>query len=319
MSNSASSSNDMSVAVPRRYRLKGTAPAKKANGTEKASVSLAVVSSGNIVPSLATAASVSSSSNSSCSGADSVQTSVVLPVVPTQNEPSAEAKVKNDPLIDTLTAQFSASLSLTEPVPKPTLPSVDKAERVKRLREHLALSEVHHEQEVMKLATLKEAHVYCVLNNLSAQQYGPLLEKFIYTKFHYAKNKATECTGDCSKDGKNYEVKVSLGGKKHREFNFVQIRPAHTCDAYIFTAYHLCRENVDSEGELYIFKVPKETMQEILATFGAYAHGTIKQLGPITVESLNDKTTIKEYALRPTIDDECWKALLPFIVLESAL
>jgi hypothetical protein len=60
-------------------------------------------------------------------------------------------------------------------------------------------------------------------------------------------------------------------------------------------------------------------MQEILATFGAYAHGTIRQLGPITVESLNDKTTIKEYALRPTIDDACWKALLPFIVPESAL
>ena len=288
MSNSASSSNDIPI---RRYRPKGTAAAKKAVATEKASLSLAVSAS-------------EPSSNSSSSGAVSVL-------------PSAEAK--DDPLVDTLTAQFSASLSLTEPVPKPTLPSLDKAERVKRLREHLALSEVHHEQEVMKLATLKEAHVYCVLNNLSAQQYGPLLEKFIYTKFHYAKNKATECTGDCSKDGKNYEVKVSLGGKKHREFNFVQIRPAHTCDAYIFTAYHLCRENVDSEGELYIFKVPKATMQEILATFGAYAHGTIRQLGPITVESLNDKTTIKEYALRPTIDDACWKALLPFIVPESAL
>jgi hypothetical protein len=309
----------MSVAVPRRYRLKGTAPAKKAKGTEKASVSLAVVSSGNIVPSLATAASVSSSSNSSCSGADSVQTSMVLPVVPKRNKPSAEAKVKNDPLVDTLTAQFSASLSLTEPVPKPTLPSVDKAERVKRLREHLALSEVHHEEEVMKLATLKEAHTYCVIHGVSAQKYGPLLERFIRTKFNYIKNKATECTGDCSKDGKNSEVKVSLGGASHTKFNFVQIRPSHDCETYILTAYNLSSDNVESEGELYIFKVPKEDIKKIVVSFGGYAHGTIKEHSKITIESLNDKKSTKEYALRPTINDACWKALMPFKVPESAL
>ena len=200
-----------------------------------------------------------------------------------------------------------------------TLPPIDRPERVRRLIEHLAISKVNHEDQLMKLATLKDAHVYCVIYGLSAQQYGPLLEKFIRTKFNYAKNKAEDCTGDCSKDGKNSEVKVSLGGATHTKFNFVQIRPSHDCDAYIFTAYHLSSENAESEGELYIFVIPKPDIKRIVVLFGGYAHGTIKEHGAITNESLNDDTSIKEYALRPTINDECWKALIPFRVPESGL
>lgn len=204
-------------------------------------------------------------------------------------------------------------------VEMPTLPPMDKTERVKRLREHLVLSKVNHEDQVMKLGTLKEAHTYCVINSVSAQQYGPLLERFIRIKFNYIKNKAEECTGDCSKDGKNSEVKVSLGGATHTRFNFVQIRPSHDCETYILTAYNLSSENVESEGELYIFKVPKEEIKKIVVSFGGYAHGTIKEHGKITNESLNDEKSIKEYALRPTINDACWKALMPFKVPESDL
>ena len=204
-------------------------------------------------------------------------------------------------------------------VEMPRLPPMDKAERVKRLREHLTLSKVNHEDQFMKLATLKEAHTYCVIHGASAQQYGPLLEKFIRTKFNYIKNKAEDCTGDCSKDGKNSEVKVSLGGVTRNKFNFVQIRPSHDCETYILTAYNLSSENVESEGELYIFKVPKEDIKKIVVSFGGYAHGTIKEHGKITIESLNDEKSTKEYALRPTINDACWKALMPFRVPESGL
>lgn len=175
----------------------------------------------------------------------------------------------------------------------PILPPMDKAERVKRLRDHLTLSKVNHKDQVMKLATLKEAHAYCVIHSVSAQQYGPLLERFIRTKFNYIKNKAEDCTGDCSKDGKNSEVKVSLGGATHTKFNFVQIRPSHDCETYILTAYNLSSKNVESEGELYIFKVPKEDIKKIVVSFGGYAHGTIKKHGKITIESLNDEKTQK--------------------------
>ena len=106
---------------------------------------------------------------------------------------------------------------------KYVLQQMDKKERIKRLREHLALSKVNHEEQIMKLVTLQEANTYCVIHDVSAQKYGPLLEKFIRTKFNYNKNKAENCTGDLSKDGKNSEVKVSLGGANHTKFNFVQI------------------------------------------------------------------------------------------------
>lgn len=203
--------------------------------------------------------------------------------------------------------------------PKNVIVTAPPIDNVTRLREHLALSKVKHDHQVMKMTTLKDAHTYCVIYGLSAQQYGPLLEKFIRTKFNYIKNKAEDCTGDCSKDGKNAEVKVSLGGATHTKFNFVQIRPSHDCEYYILTAYHLSYDNVASEGELFVFKVPKEDMKTIIVSHGGYAHGTIKEHGTITTESLNDEKSTREYAIRPTIHDACWNALLPFRVSETDL
>jgi len=185
-------------------------------------------------------------------------------------------------------------------------------ERVRLLKLFLTQTKVDHEEIMLRLTSLKDAHVYCVLNQLSAQQYGPLLEKFIRKKFGYVKNKSTACTGDASKDGKNSEIKVSLGTATRDKFNFVQIRPAHNCDIYVLTAYYLSLDNVDSEGELYIFKVPKEEINRLVVSFGGYAHGTLKEHG--TVDSTN-----KEYALRPRRNDGCWHALLPFRVPETDL
>jgi hypothetical protein len=231
---------------------------------------------------------------------------VVLPVSTPKNEAKNEAK--NDIKV---THKVDANMS--------TLPTMDKIERVKRMKEIIALSKVKHEEQVMKLHSLKEANTYCVIHGLSAQQYGPLLEKYIRTNFKYIKNKAKDCIGDCSKDGKNSEIKVSLGGTTHSKFNFVQIRPSHDCDTYILTAYHLSTENVEEEGELFVFKVPKADIKQIVMSYGGYAHGTVKEHGSITIESLNDEKNIKEYAIRPTINDECWKALITHRVIESEL
>lgn len=186
--------------------------------------------------------------------------------------------------------------------------------RIHRLKEILALSKIKHEDNIIKQQNLKDAHIYCVIHNISAQQYGPLLEMYIRKQFNYTKNKAENCTGDCLKNGKNIEIKVSLGGATHTRFNFVQIRPSHNCDAYLLTAYHLSLENVESEGELYIFNIPKIKMNDLIISYGGYAHGTVKEHGIITYESLN-----KEYALRPTINDECWNSLMNFRVQESSL
>jgi hypothetical protein len=197
--------------------------------------------------------------------------------------------------------------------------TMNKAQRVRRLKEHLVSIKIKHKDEIMKLSTLKEAHVYCIIHNVSAQQYGPLLEKYIRTKYQYDKNKAEDCTGDCSKDGTNLEIKVSLGGAEHKKFNFVQIRPSHDCGIYILTAYHVSFDNVDEEGELYVFKVPKENLMELIASYGGYAHGTIKEHGEITSDSLTVNKNTKEYALRPTIEDECWKTLMQYRIPEFDL
>lgn len=192
-------------------------------------------------------------------------------------------------------------------------------ERVSRLKEHLILPTIDHFTEIMKQETLKDAHVYCVINNISSQKYGPLLEKYIRVKFSYDKNRVDDCTGDLCKYGRNSEVKVSLGGSTHDKFNFVQLRPSHDCDTYILTAYHLCSFNVETEGELYIFKISKYEIKKILEKYGGYAHGTVREHGIITMSSLNDESLPKEYALRPKVNDGCWKALLKFRVHESAL
>ena len=197
-----------------------------------------------------------------------------------------------------------------------SLPQMDKPERVKRLKEHLALTKINHEEQILKQPSLKDAHTYCVIYGVSAQQFGPLLEKYILHTFNFTKNKAEHCIGDCCKDGVNTEIKVSLGGSTHTKFNYVQIRPSHDCDNYLLTAYHLTPENVESEGELYIFRVPKKDMLVLLSSYGGYAHGTNKEHGKISATSF-DHT--KEYALRPAYNDKCWQALLPFRISEAAL
>jgi hypothetical protein len=178
------------------------------------------------------------------------------------------------------------------------------------LIKHLKMSKSAHVAEVMKQHCMKDAHIYCVLNKLPAQQFGPLLEKFIIKQRGHTKNNVLALAGDCNDGKKNYEIKVSLGGFSHNKFNFVQLRPSHDIDNYILTAYHLTLHNVDNGGDLYVFDVPKEKMKALILAHGGYAHGTLKDHGKIR---LNKKCDRKEYALRPTYGDKCWKSLLMYV------
>ena len=192
-------------------------------------------------------------------------------------------------------------------------------DRIQKLKEHLDRSTINHIQEILKEQTLKNAHIYCVVNGISAQQYGPLVEKYIREKNNFAKNTASECNGDCSKDNKNAEVKASLGGAKHNKFNWVQLRVSHNIDYYILTAYHLMNTNVETGGELYVFNVPKDAMITLIANHGGYAHGTLSEHGAITLADLKDGSNKKEYALRPSYGDKCWLDILKFRVTEESL
>lgn len=157
------------------------------------------------------------------------------------------------------------------------------------------------------------------MNNLSAQRYGPLLERYIQLKFDYIKNKATVYAGDCRKGGRNFEIKVSMGGVRHNKFNFVQLRPGHKCNGYILTAYYLNLDNVNEEGCLYIFVISNNEMKELIVKHGGYAHGSVKQHGPITTKTVFNSDNVKEYALRTTVNDKCWSDMIKFKVDESSL
>lgn len=197
-------------------------------------------------------------------------------------------------------------------------------DQVQRLRDHLHSIQVKHNDEILKQPTLKDAHIYCVLQGISAQQYGPLIEQYIIHIFGYKKRNAGDCVGDCSKEREgiceNVEIKASLGGSTHTKFNYVQIRLSQNIDYYLLTAYHLIPTNVDESGVLYIFRVPKEEMKALILQYGGYAHGTIKERGKITIDSINCKDgPIREYAIRPQYGDKCWNTLLQYKCTESDL
>ena len=192
------------------------------------------------------------------------------------------------------------------------------AETIKDLKQILHNSKINHKLEIMKQGNLKNAHIYCIINRLSGQVSGPLLEYRIKNQFKMQKNNASLCIGDLQHNETNFEIKISLGGKKHNKFNYVQIRFNHNCE-YILTAYYLTENNVDTMGELFVFKLNKIDMKKIILNYGGYAHGTNKKLGKITQEEVDNIMNDKEYAFRPIYGGKCWCHLLQFRIDENSI
>jgi hypothetical protein len=186
------------------------------------------------------------------------------------------------------------------------------------LQRILDTSKIIHKIEILKEVNIKDAHIYCKINNLSGQITGPLIEYYIKTKYNMLKNGASLCLGDLKHNEANIEIKVSNGGKDNNKFNYVQLRMNHNCE-YLLTAYYLNESNIESFGELFVFRLTKNDIKPIILKYGGYAHGTIAKLGPITQEDLDNSNNDKEYALRPKYGDECWKMLLGFCIDEIAI
>jgi hypothetical protein len=187
-----------------------------------------------------------------------------------------------------------------------------------KLRHLLSKTVVNHKAEIMNQLSLKDAHIYCKVHGLSGQVSGPLIENYIKVKYEMKKNNASDCTGDLNFNEQNLEIKVSNGGKCHNKFNYVQLRMNHTC-AYILTAYYIDNTNVDHCGDLFIFKLTKNDLKQLIAKYGSYAHGTIQKLGVISAQDLEDHTNDKEYAIRPKYGDNCWNELMNFRVDENSI
>ena len=177
---------------------------------------------------------------------------------------------------------------------------------------------INHKDKINNCKNIKDAHIYCKINNISGNICGLLIEYYIKQKYNMKKNNVSLCIGDVAHNGTNLEIKVSNGGQNHNKFNYVQIRLNHNC-GYLFTAYYLNYSNVKDCGELFIFIITKDNIKELLLEYGNYAHGTLKKLGKITKEDLDDINNIKEYALRPKYNDNCWKSLLKFRIDEDSI
>lgn len=177
---------------------------------------------------------------------------------------------------------------------------------------------INHKQEILNCKTLKEAHIYCKVNCLNGQTTGSLIESYIIGKSsNIRKINSSECKGDCIVDDlHNVEIKVSLGGNKHKNFNYVQIRLGHDIQYYLLTAYYISESNLDNEGELYTFCIDKASMKNILIEYGQYAHGTIKENGVICADNIRED---KEYALRVSYDSSLWKKLCEYKLTNSDL
>ena len=99
--------------------------------------------------------------------------------------------------------------------------------------------------------------------------------------------------GDGRKNAVNYEIKISIHAKKSK-INFVQIRPDHDVDYYIFITYNMYKN--ESIGKGYIFKIPSKIVNELVVKYGCYAHGSRTILGKIATNNIKGRNC--EYALR---------------------
>ena len=186
---------------------------------------------------------------------------------------------------------------------------------IEQLKALLDSAGIVHKTEILTCPSLKDAHIYCKLNKLSGQLSGPLIENYIKEKYGMEKNSASLCIGDLKHGGIDLELKVSNGGQSNNKFNYVQMRMNHICE-YLLTAYYIDYSNLATGGELYIFRLKKDDLRELILNFGGYAHGTLKKLGKITSDDLANTENDKEYAIRPKYGDACWNALLPFRVVD---
>lgn len=99
--------------------------------------------------------------------------------------------------------------------------------------------------------------------------------------------------------------------------SFVQIRPDHNIDYYILISYNLY-DTSSKIGKAFVFKIPSNSLYELIVKYGGYAHGTCKQLGKITIHNIKGRNC--EYALRCDPNKkkgknyDIWKELLKYEV-----
>jgi len=155
---------------------------------------------------------------------------------------------------------------------------------------------------------------------LNSVEWSFIMEKYLKNKFSLI-NSYTHNSGDgITQNGKNIEIKVSLGDAKGK-FNFVNLRPYHNIDYYLFMCYNLYEKKY---GKVYIFICKSSKIYSLLPKYGEYAQGNITTLGPITKQSIiKNKKKYITYVLRPnpnqinTKSKELWDKLIKYSIISD--
>jgi hypothetical protein len=199
---------------------------------------------------------------------------------------------------------------------------IDK-ETDRELRKHIKPRN-HSEllkSEILEQKSIKDAFVFCQLKNILPQQYGSLLEYYIIKKEEGMKKNRESGSGDCIKDGIDYEIKVSIFSPGHG-FQFDQIRVNRCQVDYLLYGYLLNEENVDRLGDLFKFKLTHDEMKELLSKYGFYKGPTKSEIGGLSVaESLSgdggDDSSLNNnnkkhltYRLQAYPNSPCWKEMM---------
>ena len=118
----------------------------------------------------------------------------------------------------------------------------------------------------------------CVLVRRYLTPQSTTFQNIIMTDLRIS-NPPNATSGDGCKNDINYEIKTSVHAKGCK-LNFVQIRPDHNIHYYILISYNLYDKS-SMLGKAFIFKVPSETLYELIIKYSGYAHGTCEKLGKI--------------------------------------
>lgn len=132
---------------------------------------------------------------------------------------------------------------------------------------------------------------------LSPQQSSGLLKKYIISsRTHIRDYQLFTC------------LRVSLG--YNNTFHFVQLHP----NEYEYFYFYCYTPFEKQYGKIYEILLNREELIQLICEYGSYSHGTIRNNGPITKESI--RSNAFEYSIKPrtqtagTKPYRCWKEML---------
>jgi hypothetical protein len=151
----------------------------------------------------------------------------------------------------------------------------------------------------------------------SSNKYSLQLENDLRKMFNLSKKINNNCGDGTSVFGKKIEIKISLGNTSGI-FNFLQIRPSHDIDHYLFMIYDL---NHGDEGKIQFFLLSSRQVDALIPKYASYTHGSVKNIGKIT----RNFNKMLEYTLRPCNNTknkkghELWKKFLMYEKTEQEI